>query len=66
MRRWVVLMAPVGAAVACPDCPVAVETRQQVWSKNFDFNLIVTIIPFLVISVFILAIEVSDRYRRLP
>ena len=42
----------VGAtAWACPSCPLALTTRQQVYEQNFGFNLLSALAPFLLIGI---------------
>ncbi len=59
-----VLMATVvGAApaAACPRCAEGITARSEVWNSGFGFNLLVTVMPFLIIGVVSFAAERIGR-----
>lgn len=46
---------------ACPDCAVGIVARAEVYDRDFAFNLVVAVLPFLIIGIICRGIEVAVR-----
>ncbi len=60
----VVLYAP--HALACPNCPLGVQARSEVWNDNFTYYLVVALLPFVMVGLICRSIELLGAGGLLP